>query len=757
MQTYQINIQGIVQGVGFRPFVYNLARDLKIQGEVYNHSNGVTIMLNATDESLKSFIKEIQRDKPPLAQIDAIEYKPIESRAFNGFAIIKSKAQSHAFTTMPPDISICSDCQRELNDPTNRRYRYPFISCTNCGVRYSIIQKLPYDRLNTSMKAFEMCDTCQAEYSNPSDRRYHAQPIGCFECGPRLELRAKSGGLRARQDEIIEKVVKFIEEGKIIAIKGVGGYHLVCDATNESAVQTLRERKRRPDKPLAVMLKDITMAKRFAQISPKEEEFLTSPERPIVLLQKRPTTVGVTFMDTHGQPQGIAPTVAPNIDKIGIFLPYTPLHLLILEALNRPLVATSANLSDEPLARNLDEVMKLSNVWDYCLEHNREIVNGCDDSVVALIQDKPLFFRRARGYAPKAITLPFRLDQKVLALGANQKSTIAIAFENRAILSPHIGDLNTIDSIAYYQEHIKHLRSIYNFQEDIVVHDKHPNYESSKYARELKIKNEELKIVQIQHHVAHIQAVRLEQGIKGKVLGIAFDGTGYGDDGNLWGGELMLCDDSSYERVAHVEYFKLLGGEKAIKEPRRVALSLLFECFDAKVLDIDTPTTRAFNPDELRLYYRMWYKGLNAPLSSSIGRLFDGVASLSGIIQTLSYEGQGGAMMEAYYDNSIRSCYLWNLCEGQIDIKPMIKMMLREEDKTLLISKFFNTIVNIIEQIAGQYNYPIVLAGGVFQNRVLVELLLERLGDRVSIPQELPPNDGAIALGQVVMGRDFGN
>ncbi len=739
MQSYQIDIQGTVQGVGFRPFVYALAMRFGVYGEVWNDSKGVSIRLDTTIELLKDFIAQIESQKPPLAHIDAIDFYTIEPQNYAKFSIIQSQMQNDTFALMPPDVAICDACEAELFESSNRRYGYPFITCTHCGVRYTIIKQLPYDRANTSMGAFAMCTTCHEEYTNPLNRRYHAQPIGCFECGPTLELRDKSEALSLAQSQIIDRVAHIIQEGKIVAIKGVGGYHLVCDASNHEAVQTLRKRKNRPHKPLAIMVRDTQMAKQIAHISPQEEKLLTSKERPIVLLHKLNT-----------QHLTLSTLVAPDVDTIGIFLPYTPLHLLLLKALNRPIVATSANVSDEPLARNFEEVMKLSDIWDYCLDHDREIVNGCDDSVVMIVQESVLFVRRARGYAPQAITLPFRLSQKVLALGANQKSTIAIAFENKAILSPHIGDLHTIDSIAYYRQHIEHLRQIYNFQEDRVVHDKHPHYESTKYAKTLNA--EHLTLSTIQHHVAHIQAVRLEYGIRDKVLGIAFDGTGYGDDGNMWGGEFIVCDDNSYERVAHLDYFKLLGGEKAIKEPRRVALSLLFECYGVKALDMDNPTTRAFSSSELRLYYRMWYNGLNAPLTSSMGRLFDGVASLSGIIQTLSYEGQSGAMMERYYDSTIQSCYLWNVKDGKIDSKPMIKMMPTQPNPTVMISKFFNTLVNIVEQIAMCYPYPVVLGGGVFQNRVLVELLLHKMGKRVLLPQKLPPNDGAIALGQIMQG-----
>jgi hydrogenase maturation protein HypF len=737
MKTYEIYIKGIVQGVGFRPFIYTLADSFDIKGEIYNHSNGVSITINCDDNVLQKFIQKVKLDKPPLSQIDSIDFKEIEAKEFREFTIIESEVQENTFTIMPPDISICKDCESELNDPSNKRYQYPFITCTNCGPRYTIIDKLPYDRVNTSMDDFPMCAECEKEYKDPKDRRYHAQPIGCFNCGPKLSLKTKDHEIVLPQEKIIDKAVEFLEDGKILAIKGVGGYHLVCDATNHKAVKELRARKSRPHKPFAVMLKDTKSAKALADISNVEQKYLSSMERPIVLLNKLQTT-----------DLAISSAVAPDIGKIGLFLAYTPLHLLILQKLDRPIVATSANLSDEPLCTNFDQIQKLSNVWDYCLDHNRDIVNSCDDSVLTIVKDKPLFFRRARGYAPKAIKLPFKLEQNVLALGANQKSTIAIGFEDNVILSPHIGDLNTIGSVEYFKENIENLRRIYDFKEDLIVCDKHPNYESTKYAKSFE------NVQSIQHHEAHIQAVRLEYELEDEVLGIAFDGTGYGEDEKLWGGEFMLCDDSGHRRVLHFEYFKLLGGEKAVREPRRVALSLLFETYGKDALELDNETIKSFTKVELNTLYLSWQKGLNAPLTSSVGRIFDAVASLSGMIQSLSYEGQSGAMMESFYDESIKESYSYIIGES-IDIKPMIKEILNDKDKVIIISKFINTLVKIIAEVSSEYEQKIVLSGGVFQNVVLLNQILDKISKKIYISHHLPPNDGAISLGQIIKGKNI--
>jgi len=725
--TYKLTIKGTVQGVGFRPFIYQLATRFNLKGTVLNGTQGVEVVVNASKDKLEQFIEAIKSELPPLASIDTLKVEQIEPKNFSDFQIIQTDSDGEKTVNIPPDISICKACEKELFDPKNRRYGYPFITCTHCGVRYSIIYDLPYDRVNTSMKFFEMCRACEEEYTNPMDRRYHAQPIGCWDCGTSLEL----VGRVAPIPTIVNEAVELIKQGKILAVKGVGGYHLVCDATNEEAVLKLRERKQRPTKPFAVMVKDIEMAREWGEINADEEKLLTSIERPIVIVGMRAT-----------RPTGIA----PNLSRIGLFLPYTPLHLLLLTKLNRPLVATSANITDEPLATNKESIEKLSSVYDFLLDNNREIVNGCDDSVAMVVKGQTIMLRRARGYAPVKVELPFKLNKKVLAVGANQKSTIAIGFDNQAILSPHIGDLDSIGSVEYYEKNIESLKRIYGFEPQVVAHDKHPNYESTKYAKRC-YGNSTLR--EVQHHYAHILGVMAEKKIQGKVFGVAFDGTGYGDDGNLWGGEFMVCDYEGYERVAHLNYFKLLGGAKAIKEPKRVALSLLFESYGDEVFELDTPTTKAFTQQELKTQYIMWQKGLNAPLSSSVGRLFDAVASFTGVCQVMSFEGESGMRLEELYDDSVEGVYPFCYENGVVDVLPMIKEIIKERNQQVAISKFFHTLVAIVEAVYEPYDLPLVLSGGVFQNRVLLELLFERFPNTI-VGNMIPPNDGGIALGQVV-------
>jgi len=714
--TYLIRITGTVQGVGFRPFIYQLAHKLHLKGEVRNDSAGVTIVVNAIKEQLDTFITQIKTNLPPLAKIDSLELHEVTTRKFETFSIVQSENLFLTSALIPPDIAICKACEKELFDPTNRRYLHPFITCTDCGVRYSIIEKLPYDRKNTSMRFFPMCEACQKEYNDPTDRRYHAQPIGCHECGPKLSMS-------------IDEAVRRLHEGEILAVKGVGGYHLVCDATNEAVVIKLRECKRRPAKPFAVMVRELKEAKALAQISEKEEALLISKERPIVLLRSK---------------NALPESVAPGISKIGLFLAYTPLHILLLEKLQKPIVATSANVTDEPIATTRESLEKLRGVYDAVLDHDREIVNGCDDSVAMVVNDQVVMIRRARGYAPASVKLPKPLPQKVLALGANQKSTVAIGFEKEAILSPHIGDLESIESLGYYEKNIETLRRVYDFTPDLVVCDKHPGYESTKYAK-ANFSN----VKQVQHHYAHIFAVMAEKGITGEVLGVAFDGTGYGDDGNLWGGEFLRCDMRGYERMAHFRYFRLLGGTKAIKEPRRVALSLLFDLYGEKALTLPHPTVQSFSPTERKTLYLSWQKGLNAPLSSSCGRIFDAVASLTDVCQVMSFEGESGMLLEELYDESVTESYETRLHEDVIDFLPMIEAILHEANPRIAVSKFFNTLVETVVQISDLYDLPVILSGGVFQNRILLELLLKRLPNAL-IPNEVPPNDGGIALGQVV-------
>ena len=734
---FKIEIRGVVQGVGFRPFIYNLANSLNLNGYVLNNGYGVLIEVEATEEELELFIQKIRDEKPPLSEIDSINITQSDDiNSLTNFTIKETSNTKKLSSKIPSDIGMCEECQNELLDETNRRFEYPFITCTSCGPRFSIIINLPYDRCNTSMDVFEMCAKCKDEYEDPSNRRYHAQPIGCHECGPKLSL-LNSSEEKLESVSVIQSVVEYIADGKIVAIKGVGGYHLVCDATNDTAVQLLRDRKNRPSKPFAVMVKDIKSAKDIAIVNSYEEGLLSSTKRPVVLLKK-----------SKDSPLSIL--LAPNISQVGVFLPYTPLHQMILEKLNRSIVATSANVSGEPLCTSTDEIMKLSHVWDYCLDNDREIINSCDDSVVFVENEKTFMLRNARGYAPTYFKLAKKTDRNILSLGANQKSSVAITIDDMVILSPYIGDLDGLSSIEHFKSHIDTLKRVYNFTPDVVVCDKHPEYESTKYAKELKAENEDIQLIQVQHHYAHILATMGVNKITSKVLGVSFDGTGYGDDGNLWGGEFLVCDTKFYERVGQFKYFKLIGGEKAIKEPMRVALSFLFELYGESVFELKNHTTSSFTSYELKTLYIAWKKGLNSPLTSSCGRLFDAVASILGLIHIVSYEGESGLLLESLYNEKITEYYKFSFENNEINFSEIFKQILDEKDSVIAVSKFFNTIVEIIYSMYKKYDLPLVLSGGVFQNRILLRLIIKKIPE-VILPEDFVSNDSAIAFGQAIV------
>ncbi len=737
MLTYKIRIKGIVQGVGFRPFVFNLASKYSINGWVNNDEKGVNILAFSSKENIENFIKELKENSPPLSKIDSIEIEELKStKIYTKFEIKKSETSNNKSTIISPDMAICQDCIDDINDESNFRANYALTNCTNCGPRYSIIKTVPYDRCNTSMAEFILCEACKKEYEDPTNRRYHAQPVACEKCGPQVKLYDKNNKKISSSLEAIKEVATLINSGKIVAIKGLGGFHLVCDATNEEVVNTLRQRKNRPAKPCAVMFKTMEQIKENTSLTKKEGELLNSKEKPIVLVKKAVST--------------LAKSLAPNIDRLGCFLPYTPLHHLLFKFLHNPIVATSANLKDEPIIRFKDEVLeKLGNVVDFVLDFNRDIVNACDDSVVQVVNDEISKLRNARGYAPTSLKLEKKVSKKILALGANQKSTIALAFEDNLILSPHIGDLNSIESMEYFTRTIETFKNFYDFEPDVIVCDKHPNYESTKWAKSL---NKEL--VFVQHHYAHILSTMAEYKLKEKVLGFAFDGTGYGDDGNIWGGEVFICNNKTYERAYHLKYFKLLGGEKAVKEPRRVALSLLFDTFTLEeVLSLDTSIVKQFNEQEIKMFHMVWQKGLNTPLTSSMGRLFDAIASLADLVHFQSFEGETGLAIEQNYDETIVESFDFEIIEKQIDLSLMIKQIVQENDIKVICSKFLNTIVKIILTISKNHeNLPLLFSGGVFQNKSLLEQLskaLNRKQIKYYYSKEIPLNDGGISVGQI--------
>ncbi len=740
-KRYRFYVTGIVQGVGFRPFVYQLAKQLALSGFVFNDGKGVVVEVEGAEISLARFKEHLRLDAPPLSRIDRLEDKEIALSGEMNFTIKDSK-QSSAETMISPDIALCDACRDEMNDITDRRYHYPFINCTDCGPRYSIIKSLPYDRPNTSMADFSMCEACAKEYNDPNDRRYHAQPISCHDCGPRVSLLDLDGRVSAQDIEAVNRLCSLILHGKTVAIKGLGGFHLVCDATNEEAVAQLRRNKRRPTKPLAVMFDTIENAKSVARLSSAEESLLCSKEHPIVVVQK-------------GDENLLAASVAPHIDRIGLFLAYTPLHILLLEKLGRPIVATSANLSDEPIITDEKTLLeKLGAVVHAVLSYDREIVNACDDTVMQVASTEKIMMRMARGYAPKSLPLLKKTSKKILALGANQKNSIALGFGDHMILSPHIGDLVSLDALEYFERTLETFKRFYGFEPDVVVCDKHPGYETTLWAKKFVKARLSVRLIELQHHYAHALACMAEYGLDEPVLAFCFDGTGYGDDGTLWGGEVLIADTQRYERLNHLRAFKLIGGEKAVKEPRRVALSLLFECYSLdEIILMDNPTVKSFEHSELKILHTMYQRELNVPVSSSVGRLFDAVASLAGIAQVLGYEGESGLLIESEVREDIADIYDYKIVDGVIDWEPMLKAILSEASQKDIAVKFMNTLCMIIVDIALKNpELPVVLSGGVFQNRYLVEQLLKQFKKeriRYYIQTQTPVNDGGIALGQL--------
>ena len=731
MNSYKITIKGIVQGVGFRPFVYREATRYGIRGFVCNTPAGVVIEAHGTQ--CESFIKALRENLPDRARIDSMECEPYEFNEYTDFEIRESTL-GFGSVAIPLDTALCSACQAEMDDPLNRRYRYPFINCTDCGPRYTIIQTPPYDRVRTSMKHFTMCSECLAEYNDPTSRRYHAEPISCPNCGPKLIFLDNKGN--EILGDPIAHAVSMLKAGKIIALKGLGGFHLMCDATSDVAVAELRLRKHRKAKPLAVMFGSLEQLETYVSINEVEKSHITGSIKPIVIVDAKAGT-------------NLSPQIAPHIQRLGVFLPYTPLHRLLFDRIDFPLVATSANISDAPIMIRSSEIVgRLSHVVDGILDHDRTIINALDDAVIQIAEDRVVMLRLGRGFAPHTFALQHPTDKAVLALGAHQKSAIALGVKENMILSPHIGDLGSVEADGYFERTVQTFKRFYDVEPSVLVHDLHSQYASSVYATTQKKEH-----YGIQHHYAHILACMAEYGLSEKVLGFAYDGTGYGADGSLWGGEVMIADTHGYERVGHLKPFALLGGDKAIKEPRRIALSLLFESYSIdEVMSLTSPTVEAFLPHEIRTLHHMWLKNINAPRSSSIGRLFDGVASLGGFVQSLDYEGQGGMMMESFVDNSITGAFAFEVNEGVIDLAPMVREIITlEGDKTEIASRFISTVEAIMIYYADQYPaLPIVVGGGVFQNRALMTRLYRCFSEgRFYAQQQTPINDGSIALGQL--------
>ena len=757
----RLAVRGAVQGVGFRPFVFRLAEELRLTGSVHNSPQGVFIEVEGARDVLEKFLFRLAAEKPPRSFIQSLEPVWLDAVGLKKFEIRPSENSGDKSALVLPDIATCPDCLREIFDPANRRFRYPFTNCTHCGPRFSIIEALPYDRANTSMKKFALCPACRAEYENPRDRRFHAQPNACPACGPRLELWSAAGEKIFGGNKALLAAAQAVRRGKIVAVKGVGGFHLFVDARNEKAVRRLRERKQREEKPFALMFPAISSVKNACEVSALEERLLCSPEAPIVLLRRRPASEISNFKFQ------IPENIAPKNPDLGVMLPSNPLHHLLLLELDFPVVATSANVSDEPICTDEHEALgRLHGIADIFLVHNRPIVRHLDDSVVRVMLGREMVLRRARGYAP----LPIRLESKVqspkskvvLAVGAHLKNSVALAVGENVFISQHIGDLETEAAHRAFRQVAGDLPKLYGAQPELVAADLHPDYLSTNFAQASG-----KPVFGVQHHVAHVLSCIAENEIPLPALGVAWDGTGYGTDGTIWGGEFFLVTDEKVERVAHLRPFRLPGGDKAVKEPRRAALGLLYELYGEAVFEMDhLAPLREMPPVEMITLKGMLQRRFNSPLTSSVGRLFDVVAALAGVRQQMRFEGQaamelefaiGGLATDARYDLPLVTRHPslvldWSRMVTAILADVRGRVYVRE-----ISAKFHNALAGAVVEIARKFGQPrVALSGGCFQNRYLAERTVTRLRAEKFQPywhQRVPPNDGGIALGQVAAAR----
>ena len=764
-RALRISITGVVQGVGFRPFVYNLARRLGVRGWVLNHSGGVDIEAEAAPETLTAFLAALRAEAPPLARIASLEATPIPSNGYTTFEIRHSEAQEGRFVLISPDVATCPDCLRELFDPADRRYRYPFINCTNCGPRFTIITDIPYDRPYTTMRVFPLCDACRAEYENPADRRFHAQPNACPECGPHLTLLAQGAATAAGAlADAVERLLK----GEIVAVKGLGGFQLACDATAAEAVQRLRERKHRPHKPFAVMVASLEEARLYCEISPEEAALLTSPQAPIVLLRRRTPDGAV------GQ-ASVVPEVAPNQHTLGLMLPYTPLHHLLLHDVGRPLVMTSGNLSEEPIAKDNDEALeRLADIADAFLLHDRDIYARYDDSVVQVSRfanpksgsptPKLQIMRRARGYAPFPIPLPFEVGQ-VFAAGPLLKNTFTLTRERYAFVSQHIGDLENLETLEHYEAALATYQRLFRIAPERVVCDLHPDYLSTRFAEDFARAHGLPAPTRVQHHRAHLAACLADNGWPrdgGPVIGVALDGTGYGDDGAIWGGEWFLGDYDGMRRVAHLEPLPLPGGDAATRAPWRIAVAYLHALLEPEDFPADL-CFAGFCPGEAGFIRQQIEKGLNVPRTTSMGRLFDAVSALLGVRSEISYEAQAAMELEqlAWGAQDWRP-FPFAIEDDVVRLAPLFYALLETLERGVALpdiaARFHATVARMVLEVCVRLRdasgvTTVALSGGVFQNALLLDLtvpVLEAADFDVLVHHQVPCNDGGLSLGQAV-------
>lgn len=725
------SLQGAVQGVGFRPFVYHLAVKYDLKGWVRNDSLGLTIEVEGCNDKVICFENQLLSHKPLNSIVSHIESCNVTPEFDDLFRILSSDSNQTISTLILPDLAICQDCIRELNDISNRRYRYPFINCTQCGPRFTILTALPYDRPNTSMAAFELCSECDREYRDPFSRRFHAQPIACPDCGPQLEFWNCKGDVIATNENALSEAILNISKGKIIALKGLGGFHLIADATSDQAVQALRERKRRKTKPFAVMYCSLEAVEEDCYVSLEEEALLCSIAAPIVLLKRKSLN-------------SISGRVAPDNPYLGVMLPYTPLHYLLLQALKIPIIATSGNRASEPICIDNHEALEqLQGCADFFLVHNRPIINRADDSIVRIMAGQTTILRRSRGYAPLPIEVKQSAKQFVLAVGGHLKNTVAYMKSHQLMLSPHIGDLTNVEAIVAHEQAISTFSDFYRHLPEWVAHDAHPDYSSTQIAR-----REHKNCLAVQHHYAHALACMADNGIDSPCFAVVWDGTGYGDDGTIWGGEFLSIEDSSYVRLLHFLPFPLPGGDAAIRDPRRSALGMFY------IMQVDS-SCLGFPEATQQLLWKAMQNQINAPQTSSVGRIFDAVAAILGLSQENRFEGEAAMLVEfTAMKLDPKLIYPYQINEGVIDWKPMLFAMMNEVEKgpAWLAGKFQNTLAAIIVAAALKQNQrEVLLTGGCFQNKFLLERSISALREAGFKPywhHRIPPNDGGLAAGQ---------
>ncbi len=755
LNLVHISVRGVVQGVGFRPFIYQLATRRNLRGWVCNTSEDVRIEIEGDSKDIEQFLAGLRTEAPPLSHIEDITIARGSPANYEKFEIRGSIAEEGKYQLVSPDIATCRDCLREILDPADRRYRYPFTNCTNCGPRFTIIADIPYDRPNTTMHRFRMCPECQQEYDDPLDRRFHAQPNACPKCGPQLEL-VNAAGNPITGADAIGRISQLLKDGKTIAIKGLGGFLLACDATSEEAVNRLRRRKNRPSKPLAIMVSSLDEVKKHCYVNNEEEKLLTSPGSPIVLMEWKSDS-------------SVSSAVAPGLKYLGVMLPYTPLHHILLRETGLPLVMTSGNLSEEPIAKDNGEALQiLGNIADYFLMHNRDIYARYDDSVTTVADGIPRFVRRARGYAPYPVHLNYQ-SRQILGCGAEEKNTFCLTRDNFAFLSPHIGDMENLETMEHYINAISLYKKLFRIEPQIIAHDMHPEYLATKYARELAARDNDVRLVPVQHHHAHIASCMAENGLEAPVIGVSFDGTGYGTDGHIWGGEFLVANCKNFTRAGHLEYLPLPGGALAIKKPYRTAIGYLLS------LGIDMndslPLLQVAGAPEFDIIRQQLDRKINSPLTSSCGRLFDAVAALIGVRGIIEYEAQAAVELEmlARDEPGETGSYPFRVTEQDgvniIKVRDLFDAIITDlqdnASKAIIAASFHHTVARMIDETckiisAGTGIRQVALSGGVFQNRLLLEkitALLESGGFGVFTHRQVPCNDGGISLGQVAIAN----